>query len=279
MYQGIKQEEIIQVVDGSADRMYEYDGKQYPSVTTIIGSVLDKPALTPWAYKTGLEGALKTIQQEVASMPKLADVKDYINNMTIKQLKSDVKALEYDIDSKKQEGGTRGLVVHEWIEAYANGESLPEVDAEYMPYINSLSQWIEDYEPEFVISEWKIVHPALGYAGTFDGLVRIHNHPPRKRHTDLTGKLCLIDYKTNNEGRVYPEQHLPQVEAYRFAYEAMGNPAVDEAIVIGIGPAEKDKAKYQTTVSYATIDIFAPILNYYRQREVMRLANPNGRKK
>lgn len=275
----ITQDEIIPVFDEGVDRLYEYDGKKYPSVTTIIGSVLDKPALMPWAYKVGLEGAIKVMQREVGRMPKLATVKDYINNMTTEQLKSDLKAYGYDIDSKKQEGGSRGLVVHEWAEARAKGEVLPDVADEYKPYVESLEAWFEDYEPTFLESEYMVVHTGYGYAGTFDGIVEIGKHPPRKRHDNLVGKRVLLDFKTNTEGRVYPEQHLPQVEAYAEAYASMGGTPVDECIVVGIGPKKDGKPKYQTIVSYATFEIFHPILDYYQQRAIVKESNPNRRKK
>lgn len=276
----IKQDDIIQLNHEGQDRMYEYDGELYPSVTSIIGTVLDKPAITPWAYKTGVEGALYVLQNQIAKVTKLSDAQDLLLNMTYDQLTSDIKADGKDIESKKQEGGDRGLIVHQWVEAMVNGDTLPEIPPEQKPYIESLEQWIDDYQPDFIEAEQKIVHPGLGYAGTFDAIAVIKKHPPRKRHIDLSGKKCLIDFKTNNQGAVYADQHLPQVEAYAEAYtNAMGGSNIDERVVVGIGPAKNGKAKYQTTVSYATIQIFTPLVEYYKQRELMKEANPNRRKK
>lgn len=274
----ITQDEIFHLIDGNSDRMYEYDGQQYPSVTTIIGSTLDKPALTPWAYKTGVEGAIYAIQREVSLHGKLSTLQDWVGSLSYDSLKGDIAAYGKDIESKKTEGGDRGLAVHEWVQAYAN-DILTSVEPEHQRYIDSLERWLEDYEPQFISTEQKIIHPGLGYAGTFDALAVIGKHPPRKRHKDLTGKLCLIDFKTNNQGAVYADQHLPQVEAYAEAYtNAMGGEQIDERLVVGIGPMSNDKPKYQTTVSYATINIFTPLLEYYKQRETMRAANPNKRK-
>jgi len=276
----IKQDEITHVIDEGADRCYEYDGQKYPSVTTIIGSVLDKPAITPWAYKSGIEGALYVLQQEATAAKKLNDIQDYVLNTTPDLLANEIKTYGKDIESKKNDGGNRGLIVHEWVEAVANNKPEPNVPPEQEPFINSIYAWLEDYEPVFLESEQKIVHPGIGYAGTFDALAVISKHPPRKRHTDLTGKTCLIDFKTNNQGTVYADQHLPQVEAYAEAYtNAMGGSPIDERVVVGIGPAKDNKPKYQTTVSYANFQIFAPLVEYYKQRELVRAANPNGRKK
>jgi len=275
----ITQDEIIPVFDEGKDRLYEYDGNRYPSVTSIIGSVLDKPALTPWAYRVGIEGAIKAIQQEAAAHTKLANLQDYLGSLNYQTLNGDITAYGYDIESKKKEGGSRGLVVHEWAEARAKAELLPDVADEYKPYIESLEAWFEDYQPLFLESEYMVVHTGYGYAGTFDGIVEIGNHPPRKRHDNLVGKRVLLDFKTNTEGRVYAEQHLPQVEAYAEAYASMGGTPVDECIVVGIGPKKDGKPKYQTIVSYATFEIFHPILDYYKQRAIVKESNPNRRKK
>lgn len=278
----IKQEDIIQVNDDKGrNREYEFDGVRVPSVTTVINEVLNKPALTPWAFKVGVEESVKHVQEEILAL-SANDIEDsriikIISQLDWKQVKSDLAANEKDHEARKKAGGSRGLAIHEWLEAQQQGSTI-EVDAEFKPYVDTLMQWIEDYGVEFDLSEYKIISPTLKYGGTLDNTAVITKHPPRKRHIDLTGMTVLLDFKSNAEGRVYPDQHLPQVEAYAAALAEMGGPIVNEKIVVGIGAMKDSKAKYQTCVSYSSIEVFASILNVYNQLKAQKKANPNARK-
>ncbi len=282
----INQEDIIQINEDGKDREYEYNGMRYPSVTSIISKVCPKPALPPWAFKVGIEGAIRYVQSEIEGLSGLEDMtdSDILNflqgNLNVNEIKSYLAAKELDIDAAMNKGGSRGVDVHTYIEKMIKGEELPEVTDEVQQYINTFEQWCEDYDPLFHESELMVVSPSHKFGGTFDGTITIRNHPKRKRHPDLTGMTVVGDYKTNKDGKVYAEQHLPQVEAYKYAYENdMGMGKVDGAVVIGIGPAKNGKACYQTTLSYYTFENFLCLKRTFEQNEIARLRNPLARKK
>ena len=101
----------------------------------------------------------------------------------------------------------RGTVIHEAIENYIKYDFL-DVPEGYEGYLNGFLEFKEEYQPEFLASEFRMAHKFLGYAGTCDLLCMID------------GELNLVDFKNTsviNEGlcRV-------QLEAYSQALSSHG---------------------------------------------------------
>jgi hypothetical protein len=117
----------------------------------------------------------------------------------------------------------RGNVAHTFAEEWAGGggcspcslEDLPHwventvatnkyrVDPDVvLPYIESQLHWLEEFNPEILVSEHTVYHEKLGYAGTMDGIMKIGKH------------LFHFDWKTSSS--TY-ERHLIQAAAYRHA--------------------------------------------------------------
>lgn len=236
---------------------------EVPSVTTIINYTVSKPALVEWAYSVGVRETFHLMNDDHEFSPlspgevklKLAE-----NGKTHK-------------DEMEQAAG-RGTAVHNVLEAIAKGEDF-EYKVEYKPYVETLKKFLDDYQPTFHTSEMKVASLKHEYAGQFDGICTIGAHPPRRKHEDLTGQTVLLDLKTNKDGRVYAETHLPQVEAYKNAYLEMGGDPIDHAFVVGVGL----DGKYQPCVSYASFNTFHAILNLYNELKRMKENNPNSRSK
>lgn len=270
-YSPIKQADIDFGDDSMRGRKYHFDfegeGFILPSVTTVMG-ILDKPALVPWAFNTGVEGAWDALREAQDGGVQFLDVNE---------LKNYLRAEKKSADDKKNEGGSRGLAVHDALERHIAGESVyvDNLEPDHRPYWQQVLTFIDDYDPEFLLSEVKVVHPFLGFAGRLDFVAQIRKHPPRRRHKSLVGKKVLLDLKTNKAGKVYPNIHLPQVEAYGAALHWMTNReiTVDEKLVVAVGIKS-----YQPSVSYAKLEDFTSILSAYNALESLKARNPNGRK-
>ena len=189
----------------SQGRIYDIDGKQLPSVTTILG-ILQKPALVPWAAKMTAEYIQGIISQN-----------------------DDLNALDWDVILKDAKGAHRakskdamahGTRVHEavayWIdqqgtvpraevatylETHFTGTD-EEIEAA-MAGFDSFLVWADSVDLEIIDSE-KVVSDNEYYAGRYDLLAMIH------------GVKVLIDIKTSTG--IWDEYWL-QLAGYASALE------------------------------------------------------------
>lgn len=86
----------------------------------------------------------------------------------------------------------RGSQVHEWIENFIlTGEARP-IELAYQVYIDYFLEWYNEYQPEFVSSELRMINEEDGYKGIIDTLFYYKDK--------LTGRkiLCMCDWKTSS---------------------------------------------------------------------------------
>lgn len=206
-----------------------------PSVTTVLRS-LAKPALVPWAAKVTAEqavamtktGALAALvaQDEAAAV---AAVKDAPRN-------------------QRDTAGGFGTAVHEALEAWATGESLPMLDGASAAAWENLAALLDAYEVEPLYAEATVYgdtdDPATVYAGTCD-LVADVTVPGRGR------TRLVLDCKTNRGG-VYPEAAY-QLAAYRHASHLVTDagdvvpmPAASGALVLAARPERAEAVPVDT---------------------------------
>lgn len=155
-------------------RIYEIEGKKYPSVTTIL-SLLNKPALVPWAAKM------------TAAAFKDA-VANNIDALSIELLD------EIEIESKKiyrkksEEAMNIGTRVHEIIEQWINSDGKLTPDEVIDPYakkgLEAFLLWGEAHDIEIVNNEVQVTDNKL-FAGRYDLLAYVD------------GKLTIVDFKTS----------------------------------------------------------------------------------
>jgi hypothetical protein len=274
----IKQEDIKQI-NTDDGRFYELEinGQVHKliSVTTVIGSLLAKPALVPWAYNIGIEETVKAIQEKIEfhvanDIPIEAET---ILSIDWQDVKKYLAEKERTYDNRRGEGADRGILLHSCLEARIAGEDLPEGHEQVSDYCASLDKFIKDYNPEFHESEMKVVSLAHGFAGTLDTVCTIHKHPARRRHPSMIGKRVVLDLKTNKGGSIYPIPHFSQIDAYGLAYEEMGG-QYDAGMVVAIGPEN-----YSPNVNYFPKGIFLKMLDTHKALEEGQTNNPNARKK
>lgn len=201
----------------SRGRTYTWKDREVPSVTTIIGDGMPKPALVAWGPKMCAEWVSNNMTTLVA-----IDDKKLIVDM--------VKGSPY---RERDAAADMGTLLHRYAEARVSNLPLPDVPDKLDGFIKHLEMFLEEWKPTFLRTEVTCFNFKYGYAGTFDGLCEIDGHG-----------LCLIDWKTSKIGRqghgIYPETCL-QLNAYsnaEFMAEVNGTesamPAVDKLFAINI---------------------------------------------
>lgn len=180
-------------------RMYHWRGEDYPSVTTILGATMPKPALPAWAAKRAAEFAIANR----GTVGALIDAGDERAALDL------IKGAPW---RDRDRAGEIGTAVHAYAEAIANGDTaaIPE---EVMPFAPHFLRFLEDWQPEYVETEATVFAPLIlddtgrrifgGYGGTLDAIAVIR------------GETWLLDTKTSASG-VWPDTAL-QLAAYHSA--------------------------------------------------------------
>ncbi len=177
-----------------------------PGVTTIL-SVINKPALVPWAAKLTAETYSSLLRSRMAAGALLpADLAGME-----KEAKGAPRAVA-------KEAAGIGSAVHAWAEAFAHG-ARPDLPADPRTRngVEGFLSWCGAHAVEFVSTEVRVYSRAFHYAGTFDFLARVD------------GKLMLGDYKVSSG--IYPEYYF-QTAAYAQAYGEMTGETVRDRIVV-----------------------------------------------
>jgi hypothetical protein len=205
-------------VESSRDgRFYVWRGRNYWSVTTIIGGGLPKPALINWAKKFTAEYAvehLEALKALVADDPKgaVAWLKD---------------AAYRDRDRKADLGSH----AHDAAEAYVLKQPFPEWPPEVAAIMTGFLNWLKDWSPVFTAVECPVFNDSHRYAGRLDAIIEIATEDlpacPMwgETPTDRPWRV-LADYKTGKG--IYSDVAL-QLAAYRHAETFLGLPDGSEA--------------------------------------------------
>ena len=196
------------------DRFYTIEGRQLPSVTTIL-DVIAKPALGPW-YAKQERRYFEAAMLEVLSKPGARDP-EYVLSAVVDAV-GGVKAA----DREKQRAATIGTAIHagiEWQLRTRLGEDagpepiLPDAAAWA---VESWKDWAKGIALEPLAVERTVYCEACGYAGTLDLYARVE------------GALTVLDWKSGRA--IYPEAFLQNV-AYRHAAERQKLPSTQGLIV------------------------------------------------
>jgi PD-(D/E)XK nuclease superfamily len=181
-------------------RVYvDNNNREYPSVTTILGSTL---ATGPWldTWKDKMRREKFHEQYEIRALEQgdgRVDVYDVFD-----------ESLAYP-NVYRNSKGDLGTFYHKVIEAYLNAEpveSYVRADKRVESVLKSISEWEEKMQLVPVKVEHYIASKKYGYAGTID-LVAEQTIDGRKQ-------LVLIDFKTGSTR----DDQLMQLAAYSMAY-------------------------------------------------------------
>ena len=142
-----------------AHQLYKDGEEHLPGVTTIIGAVLNKPALTKWANNLGLQG----------------------------------------IDSNKyvSERAEIGTLAHEAIMAYFHGKTVDTSDysknqiEQARLAVAHFHKWEAIYHVKPILIEKHLISRKFGYGGTIDLFAELT--------TDIAQTRELVDFKTSED--------------------------------------------------------------------------------
>lgn len=158
--------------------------ERLPGVTAYT-SLLDKPNLIRWAVNC----AIDHIKENLHTNNPLSLLEEARNKY----------------EEIRKESAQRGNEIHKWIEEYIkeNKVEMPK-NENVVEAVTGLYNWIS--KEKVLESERVIFSKEHKFVGTLDLLIK------RK------GKTYLVDIKTGNGNKVYPEMRM-QVAAYRGALE------------------------------------------------------------
>lgn len=86
----------------------------------------------------------------------------------------------------------RGKAVHDWIEHFIlTGDKKP-IELAYQVYIDYFLDWYNEYNPEFISSEQRLINLEDGYKGIIDTIFYYIDKSTGERI------LCMCDWKTSS---------------------------------------------------------------------------------
>lgn len=214
---------------------YKLNGEPVPSVTQILDATCPKPALTWWGFRVGLAAVVELLHLNEISFPSLIGhthkelvegiptaANRVLNRSKKEKVALEQKAIERKLDPNniKSVAADRGTLIHDAINRMGITGELPDLsdfDPEHRGYIQGLSRWWFQQDPEFVAQEKLVASAELGYAGRLD------------LEALIEGKRYLIDFKTSKD--VYESMHY-QLAGYQFAEAEMGTLYDHTAVVL-----------------------------------------------
>ena len=199
--------------DRDDERWYQNpwrEGERWPSVTTILGAVANKPNLLKWRSR---ETARFAVENFDTMFSLIAEGKD-------------CEAIELaagEPDRIAEKAADLGRLFHRLAEAHVKGEAATMTDEEAVavkPFMESFYRFLAETKPTYLWAEATVYHQWAKYAGTTDGGVEFGVPVPvvsdkgKLIDSFAPGDLLNIDFKT---GRSVWVETVAQQVAYSTA--------------------------------------------------------------
>lgn len=211
-------------------RHYEWKGRKFPRVTSIIGGGYPKESLMFWAAKEAAEYAVNHVgswAREYDGVILPTDREAVVN---------DIKRAPF---KKRDAKANVGSAVHKALELHQGGadfeEAVAGVSAEHEGYVYGALKFLDHFDPLILATETTVYSRKHSYAGTLDMLA------------EVSGRGCaVIDFKTSKDA--YPDMGL-QLAAYANADFMVVDekekklPKVDLGIIVILKPHGGYKAQ------------------------------------
>lgn len=215
--------EALQRIDGKRGGRYYVgpDGQRLDSVTNLL-SVINKPALIPWAAKVERELVIEAAANLYSDLPSDPNAPRMKRDAFVRTLVQRIGAekAHQRIAKKATDIGGQAHQLIEWNLrkelGYKPGPE-PKVDKNAGTAFAAFASWWKGAGYKPVRVEQMVFHPGKLYAGTLDLLAK-----------DDKDRLGIVDFKTSKA--IYPE-YLLQVSAYAEAVNAMGHGPVEWAVI------------------------------------------------
>ncbi len=227
---------------------YEFDGVEYPSVTTVIGILGKGDALLGWAANCAIGYAKKQIE---SGAEPLAALEDAAGNWK----------------SVRDEAMDIGSEIHDLIHKYikfgrdVTGSFRPEVENGFLAFL----EWESRHKVEWHQTEMPVVSRVHGFAGTLDAICTMAPNPETSER-----KKYLIDFKSS---KGFYDGFDMQLSAYRVGAAELGEHTEGCGILrldkeTGL-PEWKDYSKEQDKSEAA----FLALLRFWYLQKNRRLKN------
>ena len=211
--------------DSRAGRFYDIDGKQLPSVTTIL-SAIGKPALVAWSANVERELVLKVSNELYQDSPAVKMSPVAWHTTMLARLGKE-KAHKKEM-AKAGEIGTQAHALIEWTlraEMMQDAGPTPAISDKAMWAFSSWEKWRKSVHLKPIFIESVVWNETYGYAGTMDLLAEVN------------GVVTVLDWKTGKA--VYPEAFLQNI-AYRKAIRSMGHADPKAGLILRLPKTEQD---------------------------------------
>ena len=217
------------VVDyDDARHEYKIDGVDVPSVTQILDTTRNKPALQWWAFRVGMAGIVRAVQQRKLTYAQLqswawepiikpadhvgldADTVEH-KGKAKHAAERLVLELAHSPNHIKETKGTLGTSVHVAAEKLGISEEIPTIEdfpEDDRGYVQALARYWIAAECTVERQELILASKRFGFAGRCDKVARMPD-----------GTLRLRDYKTS--GGIYGDYDV-QLSGYWIGYHEMG---------------------------------------------------------
>jgi hypothetical protein len=206
---------------GTGLRYYTWQGRAVPSVTSIRNMAGQPHALVSWKIAKVCDRAVDELDVLVAMLNREPRPRERVLD---KNRRKEARAwLRAAHEEERDRAASRGTAVHlaaehgetpETVTDYTDPETGVVIPAEEIrPKLRQYLAWMDDSGAVPVLRERQVWNLTLGYAGSFDLMVRFPN-----------GELWIVDLKT---GGTYSDHVLQQV-AYLMAEFIGQDDVVDE---------------------------------------------------
>lgn len=257
-----------------AGRFYHIEGRDYPSVTTIL-NVIGKPALLQWMAKTEREMVMEVsadLYETVAGTPKMSKTAWLT---TLQDRIGKAKAGDKE-KAKAAEIGTQAHKLIEWnLRKQMGVEPGPEpkVEDKALWSFMAWEDWAKMVSLKPIHIEQVVYSESYGYAGTMDLYAEVHlaglvawfakrNLPVPAILQELAAKkktaLAVSDWKTGKA--VYSESYL-QNAAYRHALREMGHGDPELGLIVRLPKIETDP-EFEVVVAPAESECLPVFLHF-----------------
>lgn len=229
-----------------ANHSYTLDGQKMTGVTTILNSVIAKPALINWAANM----AVDYVKDNSAGGGSL----DYLVSEKV------LKEARTAHTRRKEEAGAKGTSIHFLAEKYIK-LMISDQDGNAMsmndpidPMLNKFVKWAVDNKVQFLESEKQVFSEEYFCAGTFDFSCVIN------------GQRFICDLKTMKT--MWDRTPYFQAAAYMKMAVEMGEEKYDGTIIVNINKETNKLTEYKSFDFEADIKSFEAALTLYRTIKV-----------
>ena len=224
-------------------RTYDIEGKQYPSVTTVL-DILDKPALKQWAVNMACDYIAEALHADVPTISE-----------KVEEARTEWK-------NQSQEALDIGSEVHEIIEEHIAGNPalIDQLRPEVIKAYEAFCKWEEENIDCWLHSEMTVYSHQLCIAGTLDAVAKLKD-----------GRTVVIDFKSS---KGFYEGYGEQTAIYRHCYESMNATDLDGNLVLRLDkvtgmPEAKDYSDKYDQQLFA----FIKLLDYWYAAKKRRCKN------